>query len=50
MKFTLTINGEGVAGSDYFDVINPATEEVFAQCPAASMEQVEQAVAAARAA
>ena len=50
MKLTLTINGEGVAGSDHFDVINPATEEVFAQCPAASLEQVEQAVAAARAA
>jgi acyl-CoA reductase-like NAD-dependent aldehyde dehydrogenase len=50
MEFTLTINGKGVAGSEYFDVINPATEEAFAQCPAASPEQLELAVAAARAA
>jgi acyl-CoA reductase-like NAD-dependent aldehyde dehydrogenase len=50
MEFTLTINGEGVEGVDNFDVINPATEEVFAQCPAASPEQLEQAVAAARSA
>ncbi len=50
MEFTLTINGEGVAGTSHFDVINPATEKVFAQCPAASLEQLEQAVTAARAA
>ncbi|MEH6584583.1 MAG: aldehyde dehydrogenase family protein [Halioglobus sp.] len=50
MEFTLTINGKGVAGTSHFDVINPATEEVFAQCPAANPEQLEQAVAAARAA
>lgn len=50
MKFTLTINGQGVEGAEFFDVINPATEEVFAQCPAASPEQLEEAVTAARAA
>jgi len=50
MQFSLTINGKSVAGAEYFDVINPATEEVFAQCPAASHEQIEQAVRAARAA
>ena len=50
MNFTLTINGQSVEGAQFFDVINPATEEVFSQCPAASPEQLEQAVAAARAA
>lgn len=47
---SLTINGAAVAGADQFDVINPATEEVFAQSPAASLDQLEQAVAAAQAA
>jgi len=50
MEYSLTINGEGIAGATHFDVINPATEAVFAQCPAASPEQLEQAVSAARAA
>lgn len=50
MEFTLTIDGESVIGANHFDVINPATEQVFAQCPAASPAQLEQAVAAARAA
>ena len=46
--FTLTIDGESVAAPRTFGVINPATEQVFAQCPDASREQVDMAVAAAR--
>ena len=46
--FSLFINGQAVQGDrDAFPVINPATEEAFADCPAASPEQVDQAVAAA---
>lgn len=50
MQFTFTINGEAVTAENTFDVINPATEAVFAQCPSASAAQVELAVAAAKAA
>ena len=46
--FALTINGQFVAGDDFLEVIDPATEEVFAVCPAAGREHLEQAVAAAR--
>ncbi|MBR9829960.1 MAG: aldehyde dehydrogenase family protein [Oceanospirillales bacterium] len=48
---TLYINGQAVAGDrDAFPVINPATGDAFAHCPAASPEQVDDAVAAAGAA
>ena len=48
----MLIGGELVAGVDdaWFDVINPATEEVVGQVPAASEVDVDRAVAAARAA
>jgi acyl-CoA reductase-like NAD-dependent aldehyde dehydrogenase len=46
--FTLTIDGEGVAGSSTLDVINPATGRVFASCPAAGREELDRAVDAAR--
>src|SRR5215217_19094 len=46
--YTLTIGGEGVAGASSFDVLNPANEQVIAQAPDASAEQLDQAVAAAR--
>jgi len=46
--YTLTIGGEGVAGASSFDVLNPANEQVIAQAPDASREQLDQAVAAAR--
>ena len=46
--FSHLINGK-LAGSDRsFDVINPATAKVFACCPEASSEQLDQAVSAAR--
>ncbi|MBA4791593.1 MAG: aldehyde dehydrogenase family protein [Rhizobiales bacterium] len=46
--FTLTINGAGVAGPSQMDVLNPASERVVAQAPAASRAQLDAAVAAAR--
>lgn len=48
--YTLTINGQGVAGAGSFDVLNPANEQVIANAPDASREQLDQAVDAARAA
>jgi acyl-CoA reductase-like NAD-dependent aldehyde dehydrogenase len=47
-EYRLLIDGKPVAGDGAIDVINPATEEVIAQCPTASATQLEQAVAAAR--
>ena len=46
--FTLTIDGESVAAGQQLEVINPATGEVFARCPAAGRAELERAVAAAR--
>ena len=48
MEFTHTIDGRGVSSEASFDVINPATAEVFARCPDASRSQLDAAVAAAR--
>jgi acyl-CoA reductase-like NAD-dependent aldehyde dehydrogenase len=47
-EYALIINGEKVVPNETFDVINPATGEVFAACPKAGVEQLDQAVAAAR--
>ncbi|MBD9461084.1 aldehyde dehydrogenase family protein [Pseudomonas sp. PDM05] len=50
-NYTMHINGLPVAGEQgRFDVINPATGKVFAQCPAGSLAQLDQAVDAAHAA
>ncbi len=49
-KYKLLINGELVAGDKAMDVVNPATEEVLTECPWASEDQLNQAVAAAKAA
>ena len=49
-EFNLLINGRLVAGASTFDVINPATEELLAVCPRADLGQLNQAVAAAKAA
>ena len=46
--YTLLIDGQAVAGTGTIGVVNPATEEVFAQCPIASEDQLNQAVAAAK--
>ena len=48
--FKLLINGRLVAGASSMYVINPATEEAVAACPTADKAQLNQAVAAAKAA
>jgi aldehyde dehydrogenase (NAD+) len=48
--YRMLIGGELQTSSATFDVINPATEEVFAQAPDASAQDLDRAVAAARAA
>ena len=46
-EFTLSINNESIGSDSYFPVINPATEEKIADCPNASLAQVNAAVDAA---
>jgi aldehyde dehydrogenase (NAD+) len=48
--YRMLIGGALEAGSASFDVINPATAEAFAQAPDASPDDLDRAVAAARAA
>jgi len=48
--FKLLIGGRLEDGDSTMAVINPATEEILAQCPRASKRQLDQAVAAAKAA
>jgi len=48
--FSMTIDGKAVSGASSLDVLNPATETVVAQAPRCSPEQLDDAVAAARAA
>ncbi|WP_404426509.1 aldehyde dehydrogenase family protein [Thalassospira australica] len=48
--FYLTIAGKLVEAKNTFDVINPSTGKVFAKAPAASAEQLDDAIAAAKAA
>ena len=49
-EFKLLINGKLVPGAARLDVINPATEEVLAEAPRADRAQLDEAVAAAKAA
>ena len=46
--YKMIIDGKKVDSDETFPVLNPATEEVIAQCPKANAEHVDQAVAAAR--
>ena len=46
--YKMIIDGESVSTDETFPVLNPATEEVVAQCPKANEEHVNLAVAAAR--
>lgn len=46
--FKLLIDGQLVDGDSTMSVINPANEEVLAECPRASKAQLDQAVAAAK--
>lgn len=48
--FKLLIDGQLVDGDGAMQVLNPATEAVLADCPRASKAQLDQAVAAAKAA
>jgi len=48
--FTMTINGKAVAGAERFGVENPAFAEVFAEAPNCTRDEMEAAIAAARAA
>lgn len=48
--FNLLIDGKLEKGDAVISVINPATEEIFAQAPRASQAQLDKAVAAAKAA
>ena len=47
-KYQLLINGEMVDGDLTMDVLNPATEEKVADCPRASVEQLNSSVEAAK--
>ena len=47
-KFNLIIDGKSVPTEKYFNVVNPATEEVIAQCPSADIFQLDLAVEAAQ--
>ena len=48
--FNLVINGQPVGSAERIDVIDPATGRPFAHCPLATVQQLDDAVAAARAA
>ena len=45
--FTMSIDGSAVHAAKSFGVVNPATGQVFAQCPDASQADLEAAVSAA---
>lgn len=47
-EYKLLINGKMVDGDQTMDVVNPASEAVLAVCPRASINQLDQAVAAAK--
>lgn len=47
-EFNMTIGGQQVPAKETFDVTNPATGELVAQCPNASTEDLDTAVAAAK--
>jgi 5-carboxymethyl-2-hydroxymuconic-semialdehyde dehydrogenase len=48
MKIDHLINGKAVAGRDYFETVNPATQEVLAEVASGGEEEVNAAVAAAK--
>ncbi|WP_024539168.1 5-carboxymethyl-2-hydroxymuconate semialdehyde dehydrogenase [Comamonas badia] len=50
MKIDHLIDGKPVAGSDYFETINPATQQVLAEVASGGEAEVNAAVAAAKAA
>ncbi len=50
MRIDHLINGKPVAGRDYFETLNPATQEVLAEVASGGEKEVNDAVAAAKAA
>jgi 5-carboxymethyl-2-hydroxymuconic-semialdehyde dehydrogenase len=50
MRIDHLINGKATAGRDYFETVNPATQEVLAEVAAGGEAEVHAAVAAAKAA
>ena len=50
MRIEHLINGKTVAGREYFETVNPATQEVLAEVAAGGKAEVNDAVAAAKAA
>ncbi|MFM8576375.1 MAG: aldehyde dehydrogenase family protein, partial [Limnohabitans sp.] len=50
MRIQHLINGQSVAGSDGFETLNPATQEVLAEVASGGEAEVNAAVAAAKAA
>ncbi len=50
MRIDHLIDGSAVAGADYFETVNPATQEVLAEVAAGGAREVDAAVAAAKAA
>nr|WP_315464397.1 aldehyde dehydrogenase family protein [uncultured Rhodoferax sp.] len=48
--FPMIINGQPVSAAEYFEVKNPATGDTVGRAPIASLDQLDQAVAAAEAA
>lgn len=49
-SYTMMINGQAVTGAETFDVVNPATGQVFAQAPDCTRDELDRAVSAAQAA
>jgi acyl-CoA reductase-like NAD-dependent aldehyde dehydrogenase len=49
-EYNLLIGGQLVPGADSIEVINPANEELLALCPRADEQQLNEAIAAAKAA
>ena len=48
MKIDHLINGKAVAGKDYFETVNPATQDVLAEVASGGAAEVDAAVAAAK--
>jgi 5-carboxymethyl-2-hydroxymuconic-semialdehyde dehydrogenase len=48
MRIEHLINGKSVAGHDYFETVNPATQEVLAEVASGSAAEVNAAVQAAK--
>ena len=48
MRIDHLINGRPVAGKDYFETVNPATQEVLAEVASGGEAEVHAAVAAAK--